>query len=242
MKLTIFSKLFLILISLLCNANSQLFSALTQSNNENSLFGSINNSNNNLKQSASNKQFALNHQLKINHRNSHQIIPQPSISVVSSLFGTKETSNNKPLMTVKNQSTNVSINPNKEKIKINSTANLVNNIEEQSLNSLNVERVGENNIKMMNKYQRIAKRLIKNEGYDIKAIISDWKKVNQKTAEIGNIIHNYYPKLNLTQSNFTEFETLIHKIKDIQKLINSQSAEVRSIEGNLSNYVRKIKK
>ena len=182
MKLTIFSKLILILISLLCNANSQLFSALTQSNNENSLFGSINNSNNNLKQSASNKQFALNHQLKINHRNSHQIIPQPSISVVSSLFGTKETSNNKPLMTVKKQSTNVSINPNEEKIKINSTANLVNNIEEQSLNSLNVERVGENNIKMMNKYQRIAKRLIKNEGYDIKAIISDWKKVNQKTG------------------------------------------------------------
>jgi hypothetical protein len=32
------------------------------------------------------------------------------------------------------------------------------------------------------------------------------------------------------------------KIKDIQKLINSQSEEVRSIEGNLSNYVRKIKK
>ena len=69
-------------------------------------------------------------------------------------------------------------------------------------------------------------------------IIGDWKKINQKTAEIGKIIRNYYPNLNITNSNLTEFEFLTNKIQDIQKLINGQSAELEKIKGNLSNYVK----
>ena len=226
MKLIYLSKLIVLLILALGQANSQLFSALNQQKNvdKKSLFGRQSNLDYKFKQISltGNKNNIFHNQPDVVVKaNSLVNTLMPLKSEVASLFNSIEKSHDKPFQNIMKDSI-VKLNKTQENSKIanaNSNKTITKLKNDETIESINVDEIGVKNLKRLNKFSKLTKSLIKNEEKQINVIIGDWKKINQKTAEIGKIIRNYYPNLNITNSNLTEFEFLTNKIQDIQKLI-----------------------
>jgi hypothetical protein len=104
------------------------------------------------------------------------------------------------------------------------------------LENIKVDEIGLKNLKKLNKYSKLTDTLISNERTQIKNVIEDWKEINNKTIQIGYVLRDHFLKLNQS-SNFTKFDGLATKIKDIQKMIDEQSRELGIVKANLTKYV-----
>jgi hypothetical protein len=104
----------------------------------------------------------------------------------------------------------------------------------------NLDHIGSKNMKQLKRYSKFTKGLIKKEKSNINQLMHIWDDIHDSTKRIGNVVAMNFPRMNLTEESFADYNTLANKLLDIKKLIAQQGKKIIQMNRNLTNYVRSV--
>jgi len=108
----------------------------------------------------------------------------------------------------------------------------------QALENVNVDmsHFGVGNFRRLKKYSKTAKRLVRKEKSNIGKLVEIWEGIRNNTNRIGKIVAFNFPKLNLTNVNFSSYNNVAKKLFDVKKMIAKQEKKLIEMNANLTYY------